>query len=127
MKAMLLSHKVIDGEVYNAQQYLQMKRDEHGGKLNTQQKQEYREEFEKIEDNLLDSIIKDPDTGMVTVKEGVNWVLGLNEEAERKAHGIRYESLLKKNKELRARMHGINKRLNGAYADFDAVRLQRKW
>lgn len=99
----LMSHKIVNGEVYNLQEYLASK----GSNLKRSEKLQYEAEFNALEDSLLDAFELD-NNGKLKVKAGVNWELGS-----------------KRDFEMQARLHAITKSMQGAYAKFDKTKLER--
>jgi hypothetical protein len=109
MYALLNSYKIINGEVYSLDDYVNMKAKEKGSNLDYNEYHKARAEFNKIKDTLLTSIELDAD-GKITlknVKDPKNFLRS------------------QKNMQIRAKLHGINKDLNGNYATFDKTEIQR--
>jgi len=111
MYALLNSYKVINGEVYSIEDYMQKKTNDKGSELTYDEKKKAKVEFNKIKDTLLTSMELDAD-GKVIAK-GIKDIDGVPFLRS------------KKNMQIRAKLHGINKDLQGNYATFDKTHIQR--
>ena len=105
--ALLNAHKVVDGEVYNIEEYLLMKEKEKGSSLTRTEVHTYEAEFEGIENTLLDSYEIGSD-GKIKIKDGVNWQIGS-----------------KRDLEMKTRLHEINGFLHGKYSTFNKTTMER--
>jgi len=111
MYALQNNYKIVDGEVYNRDEFIEMKRIEALDKneaFGFSEKLFAEQEFKSIASSLRDAYeLKD---GHISIKEGVNWQIGSNRD-----------------KEMKSRLHAINKALQGNYNSFDQPTIQRNW